>query len=341
MVPVERRSAMSSRGDPARSDVGHRRRRRAERPCARATAPTSGPRSTTVTDSAVGDRRAARRRPRLEVPRVVRDGMVGRQLEHGADAAGGQQLAAACDVDDRVEVAVEVPAHGEVAVGHRAVGDDDAVVDGDRRERRRSRGPAPRRDARGRPSASRCTGPSPGGTPSTAIDLVAIERRRRWPRAGPAGASSPSAVGDPLARARRRRGRGPPRRRRGPRRSTSREDVVELLGQHLPPERRRASAGRPSPRRRPPTARPRAAAARSAGCRASCGAGWSACRGGSRSTARRATPAPARRAATSASTWSKNSRRRPELDAAACRRGRPAGARRSSISRVGPPPPSP
>jgi hypothetical protein len=40
------------------------------------------------------------------------------------------------DVDDRRQVAGVVPPHGEVMVRHRAIGDDDVVVDGQRHGRR-------------------------------------------------------------------------------------------------------------------------------------------------------------------------------------------------------------
>ena len=56
--------------------------------------------------------------------------MVGRQLKYRRDRSVWDDLTGVSDVDDRRQVAGAVPPHGEVMVGHRAIGDDDAVVDG-------------------------------------------------------------------------------------------------------------------------------------------------------------------------------------------------------------------
>ena len=105
---------------------------------------------------------------------------------------------------------------------------------------------------------------------------AARERRRvgddrsARPESGEAGV-------DALLQARRRRGRSPPRRRRAPRRSTSPAGCRGTAGSAPPATSRRARGHRR--RRRPArrsrsTAPPRAAAARTGGCRAWSAAGW-------------------------------------------------------------------
>ena len=115
--------------------------------------------------------------PRLDVPRVVPHRLVDGQLEHGPELAGRQQLAAAGDVDDRAQVAVEIPRHRHAAVLHRAVGDDDAVGRSPAAAAAAMPSPGTRARNATRPSARRWTAPS-GRFDGGDDDLVALDRRR-------------------------------------------------------------------------------------------------------------------------------------------------------------------
>ena len=87
-----------------------------------------------------------------------------------------------------------------------------------------------------------------------------------------------------------------------------------------------------------PTARPRAAGARCGGCPASCGPAWCRCRGGTPGTAR-----PTQTGGVGVLRLRRPGRTRRGCRArpAASLRGPRCGAAAASISRVGPPPPSP
>ena len=95
--------------------------------------------------------------------------------------------------------------HGEVAVGHRAVGDDDAVVDGSTATAGASPSPGTRARKAWRPSGSCCTGPSPAGgagrhrRPRPLATRGAVGERRARPArcvasASPIRASSSAAT---------------------------------------------------------------------------------------------------------------------------------------------------
>ena len=70
----------------------------------------------------VGERHGAGPRPRLEIPRVVLDRMIGRQLQNGPERARWEHLAGPHEIDDRAQVAGVVPPHREARVRHRRVG---------------------------------------------------------------------------------------------------------------------------------------------------------------------------------------------------------------------------
>ena len=145
--------------------------------------PTSGPAASTSTDSGA---------PTGTPPATVHDSTshasycTGRSGASSSSApappAGSSSRPRATSMTD-VSVAVEAPADGEAAVGHRAVGDDDvagparadAAGSGDA-----TSGASPRpgavTNAAVRPSSSCCVGPSPGGAPSTTTTSRAVDR---------------------------------------------------------------------------------------------------------------------------------------------------------------------
>ncbi len=75
----------------------------------------------------------------LEIPGVVLDRVVGRELQMHL-LADRQQLAARAHVDERGQVAVEVPVHGDQPVGEAVLGDVHVVLDCLRDERREPEG---------------------------------------------------------------------------------------------------------------------------------------------------------------------------------------------------------
>ncbi len=65
--------------------------------------------------------------------RTRRDGR--EPAENRSQLAARDDLSRVGQIDDRGDVSVRVPTHGEVVVGHRRVGQHNSVVDGQRRER--------------------------------------------------------------------------------------------------------------------------------------------------------------------------------------------------------------
>ena len=212
------------------------------------------------------------------------------------------------------------------AVDHhpdRAVVEHDAVVGLARR--------APRR-ARPRPAP-----PPSAGTPSRAYGPAlattsAVARRRPAPRARP---RSPSRA---RSATRRSCARPPGAPRRSRCRAGCRGTAAAARSASSVPARRPGSRRRPGRPRWRPTARPRAAGARCAGCRAWCGPAWCRCRGGTPGTARPTTPAGA---GTPPRPSAKNSAGVVDPDGRASPRATGCGPRRRASPGSGPPPPSP
>ena len=211
-----------------------------------------------------GERGGVASGPRLEVPRVVLDRMVGGELEHRRELTRRNQLTCAGEIDDRADVAGAVPPHREARVGHRRVGQHDPVVDRLRvvarcRERRDREGRHPH--GQRPPNRRRAAGTSPRSAhrSRTPTRRRAGPRRRSasrpgWratPRAGSAPAAETTSINSARCDARVRSdaledglgiGVDPGDRRAG-------QDVVELLGEHLAPEV--VDVGRAAERRRP------------------------------------------------------------------------------------------
>ena len=220
----------------------------------------------------------------------------------------------------------------ELAVGRLVVDrrDQPALVDDDPHLVVLQPGSAPGRSRPGRGTAAPSAAPRHGVRPRVGGQLAVAgpdERASARPRSPPP--------------ARRRRGRTRARPAGAPTRSTCRAGCRGTAAAAPSPSSAAASRrGTPRPSGRPrwwPTARPRAAGARCAGCRASCATGWCRCRGGTPGTARPPTPAgPGTRPPR---------RRRTPPDGPGARSGEPSRSRvrcaAASISRVGPPPPSP
>ena len=234
------------------------------------TMPTSGPSSTTSTRRPTVSRCGSRR---THDSRSHASYRTGRSTASSSTApsspAGSSSRPRATSMTER-----RLPSRSHetatLAVLHRAVRDDDAVgrIDG--------RGDAPRRaraPVHGTPRARRRgAAPTPSGRLDRGDDdLVAVDRGRVGQH-GTGAAPAPRRIAATCASrsaamrgvARLRLGVHPGDRRAG-------DDVVELQREDLLPRRIEVDVRR---RRSPTTARPRGAGARTAGCRASCAAGW-------------------------------------------------------------------
>ena len=173
--------------------------------------------------------------------------MVGGQLEHRGQLAARDDLASVGEIDDRGDVPERIPTHGEVMVGHRRVGQHDTVVDGQRHEwgdTERRNGEAHRRRAVGELLPL-----EPVVDVGVVDDDDLVDSRVGRVRDDDAGAEFAEQIRDADIQFCPHVGED----RLGilvhPRDRRARQDVVELLGEHLLPQMidlgRAAEGGRP------------------------------------------------------------------------------------------------
>ena len=215
--------------------VGDRRCRRPERPMHPGT-PDERAGVEDFDPLGDGDRHPAGAGPRFEVPGVVLHRLVDGEFEHCGELSGRHDLAGAGEIDDRGDVACSIPAHCEVAVGHRRVRQHHSIVDwlglersgAERRDRNPYRDAAIGEDL----TVVACVVSSPGvehdhlldrsvgriGEPASRADRIGEQRR-----------DACFQLGADLCEHRFGVGVHPGDRR-------ARKDVVELLREHVLPE---------------------------------------------------------------------------------------------------------